>query len=92
MAVCVQVYVRQGTCVLCMYVYRYLGGVCGSYALGFAPGGSCEGVNKENEEVLSIDNAVLVPFDSNWFMWFVLCPWAMLFFQKLCPAPFPPVT
>lgn len=38
-----------------MYVYRYLGSVCGSYALGFAPGGSCEGVNKENEEVLSID-------------------------------------
>lgn len=37
-----------------MYVYRY-SGECGSYALGFAPGGSCEGVNKENEEVLSID-------------------------------------
>ena len=37
-------------------------------------------------------SAILVPFDSNWFMWFVLCPWAMLFFQKLCPAPFPPVT
>ena len=31
----------------------------------------------------------LVPFDSNWLM---LCPWAMSFFQKLCPAPFPPVT
>ena len=28
-------------------------------------------------------------FDSYWFM---LCPWAMSFFQKLCPAPFPPVT
>ena len=27
-------------------------------------------------------------FDSYWFM---LCPWAMSFFQKLCPAPFPPV-
>ena len=32
---------------------------------------------------------VLVPFDSNQFM---LCPWAMSFFQKLCPASFPPVT
>ena len=29
------------------------------------------------------------PFDSNQFM---LCPWAMSFFQKWCPAPFPPVT
>ena len=28
-------------------------------------------------------------FDSYWFM---VCPWAMSFFQKLCPAPFPPVT
>ena len=34
-------------------------------------------------------SAILVPLDSNWFM---LCPWAMSFFQKLCPAPFPPVT
>ena len=34
-------------------------------------------------------SAILVPFDSNWFM---LCPWAMSFFQKLCPAPVPPVT
>ena len=34
-------------------------------------------------------SAILVPFDSNRFM---LCPWAMSFFQKLCPAPFPPVT
>ena len=32
---------------------------------------------------------VLVPFDSNQFM---LCPRATSFFQKLCPAPFPPVT
>ena len=32
---------------------------------------------------------ILVPFDSNWS---VLCPWAMSFFQKLCSAPFPPVT
>ena len=34
-------------------------------------------------------SAILVPFNSNQLM---LCPWAMLFFQKLCPAPFPPVT
>ena len=34
-------------------------------------------------------SAILVPFDSNQFM---LCPRAMSFFQKLCPAPFPPVT
>jgi len=34
-------------------------------------------------------SAIFVPLDSNWFM---LCPWAMSFFQKLCPAPFPPVT
>ena len=34
-------------------------------------------------------SAILVPFDSNWPM---LCPWAMSFFQKLCPAPFLPVT
>ena len=34
-------------------------------------------------------SAVFVPLDSNWFM---LCPWAMSFFQKLCPAPFLPVT
>ena len=31
---------------------------------------------------------ILDPFDFNWFM---LCPWAMSCFQKLCPAPFPPV-
>ena len=34
-------------------------------------------------------SAILVPFDSSWFM---LCTWAVSFFQKLCPAPFPPVT
>ena len=32
---------------------------------------------------------LLDPFTFNWFM---LCPWAMSFFQKLCPAPFPPVS
>ena len=34
-------------------------------------------------------SAILVPSNSNGFM---LCPWVMSFFQKLCPAPFPPVT
>ena len=34
-------------------------------------------------------SANLVPFDSNQFM---LCPWAMSFFQKLCSAPFPRYT
>ena len=29
------------------------------------------------------------PFDFNLFM---LCPWAMSFSQKSCPAPFPPVS
>lgn len=36
----------------CMYVCTYLGSVCGSLAVCLAPGGGCEGVNKENEEVL----------------------------------------
>ena len=34
-------------------------------------------------------SAILDPFDSNQFM---RCPWAMSVFQKLCPAPFPPVS
>ena len=34
-------------------------------------------------------SAILVLFDSNLFM---LHPWAISFFEKLCPAPFPPVT
>ena len=34
-------------------------------------------------------SAILVPFDSNQFM---LCSWAMSFFQKLCPAFFSPAT
>ena len=41
---------------------------------------------EDQDHVLS---AILVPLDSNQLM---LCPWAMSFFQKLCPAPFPPVT
>ena len=34
-------------------------------------------------------SAILDPFNSNQFM---LCPWAMSVFQKLCPVPFPPVS
>ena len=34
-------------------------------------------------------SAILDPFGSKQFM---SCPWAMLFFQRLCPAPFPPVS
>ena len=34
-------------------------------------------------------SAILGLFDSNQFM---LCPWAVSFFQSLCPAPFPPVS
>ena len=33
-------------------------------------------------------SSILVQFASNWFMLW-LC--AMLFFQRLCPVPFPPV-
>ena len=33
-------------------------------------------------------SAILDPFDSNQF---ILCPWPKSFFQKLCPAPLPPV-
>ena len=34
-------------------------------------------------------SAIFVPLASNQFM---LCPWAVSFFRKLCPALFPPVT
>ena len=36
-----------------------------------------------------VSSAILVPLDSNWL---TLCPWAMSFFQQLCPAPLPSVT
>lgn len=39
-----------------MYACRCLGNICDSLALGFAPGGVCEDVNKENEEVLLFIN------------------------------------
>ena len=41
---------------------------------------------KDQNLVLSV---ISVPSDSNRF---ILCAWPMSFFQKLCPAPFPPVT
>ena len=44
----------------------------------------------ESEGLVKVDlSAILDPFDSNGFM---VCPWAISFFQKLCPATFPPVS
>ena len=44
----------------------------------------------EDQGLIKVDlSAMLDPFDSILFMFY---PWAMSFFQKLCPAPFPPVT
>ena len=43
-----------------------------------------------NQRLIEVDlSAILDPFDSSQF---ILCPWVMSFFQKLCPAPFPPVS
>ena len=42
----------------------------------------------EDQGLVEFDlSAILDPFDFNQFM---LCPWAMSFFQKLCHIPFPP--
>ena len=41
------------------------------------------------EDQVLVLSAISVQLDSNWFM---LCPRAMSSLQKLCPAPFPPVT
>ena len=39
----------------------------------------------ENQGLVEFDLSVILdPFDFNWFM---LCPSAMSFFEKLCPAP-----
>ena len=44
----------------------------------------------EDQGLIEVNlSAILDSFDSNWF---VLCAWAMSFFQKLCPALFSPVT
>ena len=43
----------------------------------------------ENHGLVDVDlSAILDPFDFNRF---VLYLWAMSLFQKLCPAPFPPI-
>ena len=43
----------------------------------------------EDQGLIKVNlSAILDSFDSYRFM---LCPWAMSFFQKLCPVPFPPV-
>ena len=49
----------------------------------------CRSLLREDQGLEIHPSAILDPFDSNWFM---LCPWAMTFSQKLCPAPCPPVT
>ena len=44
----------------------------------------------EDQGLFKVDlSAVLDPFDSNGFM---LYPWAMSFFQELCPVPFFPAS
>ena len=44
----------------------------------------------EDQNLVQVDmSAILGPFASNQF---ILYPWAMSFFQKLCPALFSPVT
>ena len=44
----------------------------------------------QDQGLVDIDlSAILDLFDSNCFM---LCSWAMPFFQKLCPALFPPLS
>ena len=44
----------------------------------------------ESQGLVEVDlSTILDPFGSNQFM---SCPWAMSFFQRLCPAPFPPVS
>ena len=47
-----------------------------------------ENLKLKQESFIEFDlSSILEPFDFNWFM---LCPSAMSFFQKLFPAPFPP--
>ena len=43
-----------------------------------------------NQGLVEFDLSVFL--DPFYFIWFILCPWTMSFFQKLCPAPFTPVT
>ena len=43
----------------------------------------------EEQGLVELDLSSWTPFDINRF---TLCPWAMSFFQKLCPASFPPVS
>ena len=57
-----------------------------------APLGVSFSLQIEDQGLVEFDlSAILDPFDSNQFM-LCLCPWAMSFFQKLCPGPFPPVS
>lgn len=54
-----------------------------------APLGVSCSLLREDQGLEVHSSALLDPFDSNWFM---LCPGAMTFSQKLCSAPCPPVT
>ena len=46
--------------------------------------------NSEDQGLVEVDlSAILGPFESNQF---ILCPLAESFFQRLCPAPFLPVS
>ena len=43
-----------------------------------------------DQDLVKVDlSAIFSTLNSDWF---VLCPWAISFFPRLCPAPFPPVT
>ena len=53
------------------------------------PQGVSLSLQVEDQGLVDIWLVILDPFNFNWFM---LCPWAMSFFQKSCPAPFPPVS
>ena len=49
-----------------------------------------QGLRLKDQGLVEFDlSAILDPFDFNQFM---LSPWAMPFFQKLRPVPFPPVS
>ena len=55
-----------------------------------APLGVLFSLQIEDQNLVEFDlSAILDPFDFNWF---ISCPWATLFFQKLCPALLAPVS
>ena len=55
-----------------------------------APLGVSFSLQIEDQGLVEFDlSTILDPFEFNWFM---LYPWAVSFFQKLCPAHFTPVS